>query len=224
MNSLIVFTKAPVPGKVKTRLCPPLSGEQAAQLYRAFVGDVLTGAHASGAATVTLAYETHPDYPDPSWSADSSAWFPQAGGDLGARLIAAFNETFKTELSKTVIIGTDCPDLDPHTLSDAFARLGRADAVVGPANDGGYYLIGLRRPMPHLFIEMEWSGSKVLQSTLERLRLRGMHFERLPLRSDVDTFEDLKALEQRLSETEGRALLSREAIRGLRAQGLFGGQ
>lgn len=221
MNSLVVFAKAPVPGKVKTRLCPPLSGKQAARLYAAFVADVLAGARASEAAAVSVAYEAHTKHPDLSWIEDAPPWFRQADGDLGARLIAAFETAFNAESSKVVIIGSDCPDLDPKILGDAFARLDGTDAVLGPAEDGGYYLIGLRAPMPHLFTKMEWSDSRVLKRTLERLRLRGASFELLPEHADVDTFGDLKALSRRLPAGGGRAPRSHEAIRDLIVEDLF---
>lgn len=221
MNSLIVFAKAPVPGKTKTRLCPPLSGEQAARLYTAFVGDVLAGARTSGAAAVSVAYDPHPKHPDLAWIEDSPPWFRQADGDLGARLIAAFKTAFRARSKKVVIIGSDCPDLDPRILRDAYARLDDADAVLGPAEDGGYYLVGLRAPMPHLFTKMEWSDSSVLKSTLERLRLRGESFELLPEHADVDTFGDLKALSRRLAAGDGRAPRSYEAIRDLIVEDLF---
>lgn len=215
MNSLIVFAKAPVPGKVKTRLCPPLSGEQAARLYTAFVGDVLSGARASETAAVSVAYEPHPRHADLSWMEDAPPWFPQADGDLGARLIAAFDIAFRAKAEKVVIIGSDCPDLDPRVLRDAYARLDGADVVLGPAEDGGYYLVGLRAPMPHLFTKMEWSDPSVLKKTLERLRLRGESFELLPEHADVDTFGDLKALSRRLAAGDGRAPRSHDAIRDL---------
>lgn len=212
MNSLIVFAKAPVPGKVKTRLCPPLTGEQAARLYTAFAEDVLAGARAASAA-VSVAYEPHPLYPDLSWLQDAPSWFPQKKGDLGARMAAAFQTAFHAGSSKVVIIGSDCPDLDPDILQDAFLRLNGADAVLGPAEDGGYYLIGLNAPMPGLFTKMEWSIPNVLARTLERLMRRGMRCELLPERVDIDNFADLKALSRRLSAGDGRAAKTHDALR-----------
>lgn len=215
MNALIVFVKAPVPGKVKTRLQIPLSEAQVARLYEAFVRDVVRGARRCGAATVSVAYETHPKRRDLTWLEDAPPWFPQADGDLGARLIAAFDRAFRAGAEKVVVIGSDCPDLDPGVLRRAFARLDDVQAVLGPAEDGGYYLIGLRAPMPHLFTKMDWSESTVLKRTLERLRLRGESFRLMPVQSDVDTFGDLKSLARRLAENKAAAPHSREAIYGL---------
>lgn len=215
MNSLIVFVKAPVPGKVKTRLQIPLSSSQVAKVYEAFVRDTLECARLCGEAAVSIAYEPHPRRPDLTWLVDAPAWFRQSEGDLGARLIAAFDGAFRAGSSKVVIIGSDCPELSPDLLSQAFARLDDAQAVLGPAEDGGYYLIGLRSPMPHLFERMEWSGPAVLKRTLDRLRQRGDNFRLLPIRSDVDTFGDLKALARRLAAGDAVAPNSREAIHQL---------
>lgn len=215
MNALIVFVKAPVPGRVKTRLQPPLSGAQAARLYEAFVGDAVASARLCGEAAVEVAYEPHPKRPDLSWLEEAPAWFPQTQGDLGARLIAAFERAFSAGAGKVVVIGSDCPDLEPDILRQAFERLDDAPAVIGPAEDGGYYLIGLSRAMPHLFTKMEWSVGGVLRDTVDRLRLRGDGFRLLPTRRDVDGFADLKSLFNRLQTGESTAPRSREAIRGL---------
>lgn len=221
MNSLIVFAKAPVPGKVKTRLSPPLSSDQAARLYTAFVGDVIAGARASGAAAVSVAYEPHRAYPDLRWIEDAPAWFPQTGKDLGARMNAAFAAAFDGGAAKAVIIGSDCPDLDPRILRRAFAHLDEAEVVLGTAEDGGYYLVGLRAPMPSLFSRMEWSTPDVLARTLARLTRKGARFALLPEHADVDTFGDLKALSRRLAAGDGRAPRSYEAIREIIVEDLF---
>lgn len=221
MNALIVFVKAPVPGKVKTRLQMPLSALQTARVYEAFVRDTVDCARRSGEAAVSIAYEPHPKRPDLTWLEDSPPWFPQADGDLGARLIAAFDRAFRAGASKVVVIGSDCPDLPPEILNQAFACLDEAQAVLGPAADGGYYLVALRAPIPHLFTKMEWSGAEVLSHTLERLRLRGDSFQLLPLRSDIDTFGDFKSLARRLYSGESIAPHSRAAIQDLIIEDLF---
>jgi uncharacterized protein len=221
MNALVVFVKAPVPGAVKTRLQMPLSASQAARVYEAFVRDTVASARLCGEATVSIAYEPHPKHPDLAWLEDAPAWFRQSEGDLGARLSAAFERAFRAGASKVVVIGSDCPDLEPDVLRRAFASLDDARVVLGPAEDGGYYLVGLRAPMPHLFAKMEWSNSFVFKLTLERLRLRGESFALLPVRADVDTFGDLKALARRLYSGERSAPHSRSAIQELVIEDLF---
>ncbi|MBI5246232.1 MAG: TIGR04282 family arsenosugar biosynthesis glycosyltransferase [Elusimicrobia bacterium] len=215
MNALIVFIKAPVPGKVKTRLQIPLSASQVARIYKAFVRDTVACARNIGEAAVSIAYEPHPKHPDLNWLEDAPAWFRQAEGDLGARLIAAFDQAFRAGAAKVVVIGSDCPDLDPDILRQAFAGLDGAEVVLGPAEDGGYYLVGLRAPKPHLFAKMEWSDSCVFKRTLERLNLRGESFSLLPVRADVDTFSDLRALARRLSTGSAAAPNSREVLHQL---------
>lgn len=212
MNSLVIFVKAPVPGKVKTRLQLPLSASQAARVYEAFVRDSVSCARLCAETVLSIAYEPHPKHPDLSWLENAPEWFAQAKGDLGARLIAAFDQAFRAGADKVVVIGSDCPDLDPDILRQAFARLEDAQVVLGPAEDGGYYLIGLRAPMPHLFTNMEWSAPEVLMRTIERLSRRGEAFALLPVRADVDTFGDLQALARRLSAGSIAAPNSRETL------------
>ena len=221
MNRLVVFVKAPVPGKVKTRLQIPLSASQVVRIYEAFVQDTVENARLCGEAAVSIAYEPHPKRPDLTWLENAPAWFRQAEGDLGARLIDAFDRAFRAGASKVVIIGSDCPDLGPDILRQTFARLNDFQTVLGPAEDGGYYLVGLRAPMPHLFKKMEWSEHDVLKNTLDRLRLHGDKFWLMPVRFDVDTFGDLKALAHRLSGQESIAPHSRAAIHDLIVEDLF---
>ncbi len=216
MNSLIIFVKAPVPGKVKTRMQPPLNEVQTALMYEAFVRDAVSGARLCGGAEVTVAYAPHPQRSDISWiTEDALSWFAQADGDLGARLSAAFDRAFCSGAKKVVVIGSDCPDLEPELLRLAYTMLDDSPVVIGPARDGGYYLVGLRAPMPHLFTMMEWSRPDVLERTLERLRLRGDGYGLLPERSDIDNFDDLKALASRLAAGKTRAPHSRKAIHEL---------
>ncbi len=221
MNALLIFVKAPIPGEVKTRLRAPLSAAQAATIYEAFARDALRGARESGEADISIAYDPRPLYPDLSWLGDAPPWFAQAAGDLGSRLSAAFDRAFGAGADKVVVIGSDCPDLEPSILRQAFKALDDTQAVLGPAEDGGYYLIGLREPRPRLFSKMEWSGAGVLKGTLERLRQGGVSCRRLPTRADVDTFGDLAALARRLAKQPGAAPHSRRALRDPMLAGLL---
>lgn len=120
---------------------------------------------------------------------------PQAEGDLGARMCQAFREAFAEGVRKAVIIGTDCPGLTSATLHEAFRRLDEAEAVVGPAEDGGYVLLGLTSPVRAIFENKVWSGETVLADTLADFKRLGMPVARLEPLRDVDTAEDLDALE-----------------------------
>lgn len=215
MNALILFAKAPVPGRVKTRLQPALSGEQSSRLYEAFVRDSLASARLCEGVEVSVAYAPLPRRPDVSWLESPPSWFPQADGDLGERLTDAFARAFKAGAAKVVAIGSDCPDLEPAILRRAFEQLDEAEVVLGPALDGGYYLVGLRSAMPHLFTKMEWSTRDVLARTLNRLRLRGETYRLLEPRQDVDTVADLYSLHRRLCSGESSAPRTLAALRGL---------
>lgn len=169
MKVTLLFAKAPAPGRVKTRLCPPFTPEQAAALYRAFAADSLAAAESVAGARAVVAYEPHEDWPDPSWlRAPAPEWFPQEGADLGARLAAATGMAFVDGADRVVAIGSDSPHLPTAFIEEAFARLSTAPLVLGPARDGGYYLVGLREPAPSLFEDIPWSGPGVLKATLAR--------------------------------------------------------
>jgi rSAM/selenodomain-associated transferase 1 len=195
---LILMCKAPIPGKVKTRLCPPLSPRRAAELYTALLED---------AAEETMSLRGVRRYlffsPPESKAFFSSVLFSgfslleQAGGDLGERMAHAISEVFAVGARRAVMIGADCPALTAGRIRSAFAELSRgADAVFGPAEDGGVYLVGLSAPAPFMFRGIEWSTPAVLQSMLTRCRNACMAYALLPAESDVDTPEDLAALRE----------------------------
>lgn len=125
------------------------------------------------------------------------AFLPQRGDNLGARLASAFDGHFGTGASRVAIIGSDCPGVAGGTVRRAFTSLRRADAVIGPTLDGGYYLIALNKPAPALFQDIAWSTPAVLETTLARARRLGMTVAMLPTLRDVDTAEDARALRLR---------------------------
>jgi rSAM/selenodomain-associated transferase 1 len=193
-QALIVFMKAPEPGRVKTRLIPALGAEMAAELYRALCEEVLQ-------ATVPEAgdYERLVFFA-PSDAAEAvRAWlpglriFPQSGDDLGARMAAAFARVFERGAERVAIIGTDAPGVSRRTVVGSLDALDQADVVLGPAEDGGYYLMALGRPHPHLFEGVRWSTPAVLQETLSRAAAAGLRARTLPRLGDIDTPDDLRA-------------------------------
>ena len=133
-----------------------------------------------------------------SWLGGQLTFRPQGQGDLGEKIQRAFHRAFQTGAKRVVIIGTDCPDLTAEILEDAFNALLPRDVVIGPAQDGGYYLIGLSRLIPELFEEIEWGGDKVFAQTICKAREVGARFELLVQLSDVDRPEDLEAYKTRL--------------------------
>ena len=195
----MIFVKAPAPGRVKTRLCPPLTSEQAADLYREFAADTLAAAQrwARGRGAIRLAYDAHPRWPDPSWLDAEMGWQPQRGRSLGARLIDACRAAFAAGAGPLVILGSDAPDLSVERLQEAFAALRTHELVLGPATDGGYYLIGLRRPQPALFRGIDWSTDRVLRQTLAVARRQRLRTALLAPLTDLDTWADVVAWRRR---------------------------
>jgi uncharacterized protein len=122
----------------------------------------------------------------------------QGQGDLGARMAAAFQNSFDSGIDKVAIIGTDCPDLKAEIMSKAFDELDRSDLVLGPAQDGGYYLIGLRRSLPELFEGINWGTDEVLAQTRTITQNLGLNIAELPTLTDIDRPEDLFDLDMNI--------------------------
>jgi rSAM/selenodomain-associated transferase 1 len=193
-RALIAFLKHPEPGAVKTRLVPALGAEIAAELYRALAEEVLR-------ATVPRRgeYETLVFYDPPGAAEAMRAWLPgfrlfaQSAGDLGMRMAAAFARAFERGARRVAIVGTDAPAVTRETVAEALATLDEAELVVGPAEDGGYYLLALGEPHPELFEDIAWSSPAVLEETLARAATAGLRVREMERRRDVDSLEDLRA-------------------------------
>jgi len=190
---LAVFAKAPVPGSVKTRLCPPLTPEEAAACYEAMLLDVLDQAPPPG---VERALWFTPDQERAWFERAAPGWplYPQRGSDLAARMAALFETHAAAGRERMVLRGSDSPTLPAETVAAAFAALEEADVAICPDRDGGYNLIGLRRPAPALFA-LQMSTASVLDDTLARARQLGLEVSLLPPWHDVDTAADLALLE-----------------------------
>ena len=193
---VIVFAKAPVPGQVKTRLVASLGVHGASQLYERLASHTLRTALTSGVGPVVLWCTPSTDHPFFRRCADefNVELHKQSEGDLGRRMADAFQETLKGA-TQALLIGTDCPSLNGEDLREAALVLGhRADAVMGPTEDGGYVLIGLRTLAPSLFEGVPWGTEEVLSETRRRLRNLGWVWHELPVRWDVDRPEDVKRM------------------------------
>jgi rSAM/selenodomain-associated transferase 1 len=184
---LIIFLKAPRPGTVKTRL--GLGEIAECEAYRRLVLAVLGEVAVFDAVQVRFA----PDDAEPEirhWVRAGWAVAPQGEGDLGARMQAAFAESFAVGAARVVIIGSDCPYLTAADVREAWEALKTSDLVVGPAEDGGYWLIGLRENQPGLFTNMAWSSSDVFSETMSRAKALRLKTFLLRTLRDVDTRED----------------------------------
>jgi uncharacterized protein len=184
---LVVFARAPVEGTVKTRLAAALGPAAALAAYRELGATVLRGVREPGRRIVVCHTPADAAGRVAEWLGRDLELEPQSEGDLGARLRAAFGARFAAGAVRVVVIGTDCPTVDAAVVAEAFASLERADVVLGPARDGGYYLIGLTRPSPTLFLDIPWSTPRVLAATLERAAAAGLRVHLLDEREDVDT-------------------------------------
>lgn len=188
---LIVFTRFPEPGKVKTRLIPTLGAYGAARLQREMTRRCLQSALALGPA---IGLEVRGDGDEIGLRrlyGEHLTFKPQVGDNLGQRMLHAFQSAFREGAKQVVLIGSDCPLITPEVLKQAFDRLAACPCVLGPAQDDGYYLIGLSRPEEALFQGIAWGTSSVLSQTLERARSSGLAPELLEVLPDVDRREDL---------------------------------
>jgi rSAM/selenodomain-associated transferase 1 len=195
---IAVFAKAPVPGSVKTRLVPLLGAEGAARLHAGLVNQALSTAAATRPAKLQL--WCSPDASHPFLAACAKRFAcetrTQQGADLGERMAHAFEGN-----TPLVLIGSDCPALRASHISHAWDALEFHDAVVAPAEDGGYALIALARPCPSLFSDIAWGEPNVMQRTRERLAGAKLSWMELPTLWDVDRPEDYERL--RASEMAG---------------------
>lgn len=182
--TLAVFAKAPAPGQVKTRLRPASEGEQAARLAAAFVRDTLDKAARLG-PPVTVYHAGDLALLGPL-APPGVLWAAQGGGDLGARMARV--------PAPCLILGADSPHLPVSFLRDALAAIPNHDVVLGPADDGGYFLLGLRAPQPALFEGIAWSTEAVLAQTLAKADALGLSVQQTPPWYDLDTPDDLHRL------------------------------
>lgn len=186
---LLVFLRAPVLGKVKTRLAATLGKKRALEIYSLLLKHTIEqGAQLGVDRQAWYADELPAEEP---CAALGYSVHQQAGADLGERMQRAFDGGFASGHSPIIIIGTDLPQLSEALLREALKALETHDAVIGPANDGGYYLLGLRKPCPEIFQGKSWSTDSVFKQTTADLKRLCRTWKTLPELIDIDTEEDL---------------------------------
>jgi rSAM/selenodomain-associated transferase 1 len=211
---LILMAKAPLPGLAKSRLVDGgLDPVLVARLADAFLRDTLDLCARADGARLLVAYAPRAAEAWFRTAAPSAELVPQVEGDLGTRIAAAFEAAFARGALRAIAIGTDTPHLPAERLSEAWAALESNDCVLGPASDGGYYLVGLRRPRPQLFAGIAWSTPRVLAETLERARALWLRTITLREESDVDERADLDRLSRALVAAPGRAPRTARVLR-----------
>jgi rSAM/selenodomain-associated transferase 1 len=191
----MIMVKEPVVGQVKTRLAVGIGSQSALALYQAFIADTLALAQSVPGVDVALVY----------WPEQARSYFeavcpaglllPQRGSDLGERLLNAFEQAHAAGYERCVIMSSDSPNLPLAHLTLAFEQLDTSSVVLGPCEDGGYYLIGLRQPQPALFQGIAWSTEVVYEQTVARAAATGLEVATLPCWYDIDTIGDLERLQ-----------------------------
>lgn len=205
--ALVIFAKAPIPGQVKTRLCPPVTPDEAATLQGTLVLDVIEKSRtAERQMDRYLACSPSREHPffKVMEGRHGLRLLDQVGTDIGARMAGVFEELFRAGYQSVVMVGTDVPALQAAVFLDALTLLGGHDLVLGPAEDGGYFLIGMKRPLPELFREIPWSTAEVRALTLTKAAALGLSVAQLPMSRDIDRVVDLLALAQMVPSGKGK--------------------
>ena len=200
-NRLLIFAKSPLPGEVKTRLQPEYSVEQSLALHKMLVKNTLEVTRELVNIDIELCCTPNRNA---MFFLQCENQFPvtltdQLGDDLGERMAFALSRALQTN-EKVIIIGTDCPDLDETYLYQAFESLNEHDVVIGPAADGGYVLLGLKRFSLELFSGFSWGSDSVLKQTRDVLKKLDWSWQELEVRHDLDRPEDLQRFTDLLNE------------------------
>jgi len=206
---LIIFTRYPVAGRTKTRMIPALGEQGAANLHREMAEYTLLNLLALGyekSLEIGIYYSGGNLSLMQAWlnpvisfftknnshlSINPISYHAQIGEDLGKRMQGAFEDAFNNTIEKTIIIGTDCPDLAQNIIEEAFFALDSHDVVLGPASDGGYYLIGLSKCFPMLFKNIDWGSDRVLDQTKSIIEQEKLNVYYLQVLTDIDRLDDL---------------------------------
>ena len=198
----IIFVRSPRLGKVKTRLSKTLGAETALKIYKAFGQDVIETVK-KHSDRIRIGY--HPMGENEAvreWLGDGFQYVPQAGKNLGDRMRNAFKDAFSDGLCRVILLGTDIPDLPGSIINEAFLKLTAHPSVIGPALDGGYYLIGFQKEgfFPGAFENIPWGTEHVLDQTLSAFRTAKRNIHILPTWQDTDDYTDLLALHKRIAK------------------------
>lgn len=202
-NCILFLVKYPSSGRVKTRLAEQIGRDVATDLYKSFVADILTTLRVMNVNFKIVFYPPDAEKKFQQWLGKEYSYVPQIGKDLGQRMKNAFLKAFSGGFHRSVLIGSDLPDLPAEYLKLGFEALETNDVVIGPSSDGGYYLIGFKKEafLPDVLEGITWSNSNVFEQTLNNLKQHTHRVYLLPQWQDVDTLTDLKSLVRRNKNT-----------------------
>lgn len=204
-RALVIFARAPELGRVKTRVAAELGASAALSVYRRLAEHVVAAVECGDRYSITVAYTPAGALSEMRrWLGSSVSLTAQAEGDLGDRMQRAIADAISHGAERVVVIGTDCPDVTAATVEEAFAQLADADIVLGPATDGGYYLIGMSRLHPSVFDSVPWSSPDTLRVTLDRARAARLSVALLQELRDIDTADDWRAWLASGAQASGR--------------------
>jgi rSAM/selenodomain-associated transferase 1 len=215
MYALVIMAKAPVPNEVKTRLTPPLKPEEASYLYQNFLLDKIE--QVKSIETRRFISYT-PEKSETFFRSIVPSGFSlisQAGADLGEKLVNVSNGLFAQGAEKVMMLDSDTPNLPTDYIKEALSLLDEVDVVIGPCEDGGYYLIGMRSFMPELFIGIPWSTSRVAELTIMKAQKLGLTVSLLQEWYDIDTAIDLKRLKKDLDSPSENCFFCENTFRTL---------
>jgi len=212
-SALILLAKAPVPGDVKTRMVPPLSPDEAASLHGTMVMDTVERTRPLRGFDVYVACTPSMDHPFFRTLAARHrlTLCEQMGEDLGERMHHSLATVLRRGYHEAFLVGTDIPNLSIHTYKQAREVLKSKDVVFGPTKDGGYYLVGMKQPIPGIFSNISWSTNRVLFQSQAQGEHLGLTMGLLDVERDIDTFEDLVAWMTESGETQRKTLSTRTA-------------
>jgi uncharacterized protein len=211
-NTLLVVAKQPVPGQTKTRLCPPLSFAQAAELYECFLRDTLDVMRQVNGVHCVIGFLPEDAQSYFGQLAPDMELISQFGASLGERLDHLLSRVLMNGSQRAVVMDSDSPTLPVEYISQAFNQLSHTDVVLGPTRDGGYYLIGMKQPQSHLLRQVQMSTPHVLVDTLALAESTGLTVSLSPTWHDVDTITDLYQLDEEImrSSKNGTAAATRD--------------
>ncbi len=192
-QALLIFTRNPEPGKVKTRLAATLGAAKAFTIYNQLLEHTISVTNYLPVDKIV--FYSNQIVQEDNWNDKYYQKQVQLGSDLGARMSNAFGYAFQNGFDRTVIIGTDCPELNAGIIMNAFAYLNNHDVVIGPAADGGYYLLGMKQHYSQLFENIAWSTETVFDQTIAICKRNNVSYSQLPVLHDVDEEKDLIHLE-----------------------------